>query len=169
MSRLVFGYFILKTAMHVFEISPRKSIGPVHLGASRSAVRQALADMGFVLENSHGRSDYFCAACLQVEYSDEGVAQFIGISGGSEISFTYKGVDVFSIAATELFSLIAAADCSGSHEFNQYEYCFANQIITLWDADEQYDRQGGEEREVWGQVGIGSEQYLSAVEMLRQS
>lgn len=155
--------------MNVFEISPRKSIGPVHLGVSRSAARQALAEMGFPLENSHGRCDYFCAACFQVEYSDDGNVQFIGASGCSEISFTYKGVDVFSIAAAELFSLIAAADGSGSHEFNPYEYCFANQIMTLWDADEQYDCQGGEEREVWGQVGIGSEQYLSAIGALRQS
>lgn len=154
--------------MRRFEISPRESIGPACLGASREAVREALANSGFALEDSYGRSDYFCAACIQLEYSLEGFVQFIGVSGSAEISFTYKGIDVFSTAATELFSFMAAADDSGPHVFDRYEYCFPNQILTLWDADEQYDRQGGEEREVWGQIGIGSEEYVAAVEDLHQ-
>jgi hypothetical protein len=63
--------------------------------------------------------------------------------------------------------MVAAAD-SGPHVFDRYEYCSPNQILTLWDADEQYDRQGGEEREVWGQIGIGSKEYVAAVEGLHQ-
>lgn len=79
-----------------------------------------------------------------------------------------RGVDVFSISATELFSLMAASDDSGPHEFDRYEYCFPNQILTLWDADKQYDRQRGEEREVWGQVGIGNDAYLAAIEAIEK-
>ncbi|EPJ81519.1 hypothetical protein CFII68_18785 [Pseudomonas sp. CFII68] len=44
---------------------------------------------------------------------------------------------------------------------------FPNQILTLWDADEQYDRQGGERREVWGQVGIGTNAYMAAIRAIK--
>lgn len=63
--------------------------------------------------------------------------------------------------------MVAAAD-SGPHVPVRYENCFPNQILTLRDADEQYDRQGGEEHEVWGHIGIVSEKYAAAVEGLYQ-
>ncbi|MCK9740495.1 hypothetical protein [Pseudomonas syringae] len=63
---------------------------------------------------------------------------------------------------------MAASDDSGSHEFDRYEYFFPNQILTLWDADEQYDRQGEEELEVWGQVGIGNDAYVAAIEAIEK-
>ena len=70
---------------------------------------------------------------------------------------------MFSLSAGELFSLIASTDDSGAHEFTDSEYLFPGQIITLWDADEQYDRQGNETRPVWAQVGIGNSAYAEAI------
>jgi hypothetical protein len=154
--------------MPVFEILPLEAIGPARLGASRAAAREAMAVNGFPLEQSYGRVDYFCEASIQLEYGPGDEVQFIGVSGNSQLNFTFRGVDVFAISATELFSLIAASDDSGLHEFDRYEYCFPNQILTLWDADEQYDRQGGEEREVWGQVGIGNDAYVAAIEAIEK-
>ncbi|RON91846.1 hypothetical protein [Pseudomonas fluorescens] len=151
--------------MPVFEILPLEAIGPARLGASRTAAREAMSACGFQLEWSNGRLDYFCKASIQLEYGPSDEVQFIGVSGNSQLNFTFKGVDVFAISAAELFSLMAASDDSGPHEFDRYEYCFPNQILTLWDADEQYDRQGGEEREVWGQVGIGNDAYAAAIAM----
>ena len=60
---------------------------------------------------------------------------------------------------------MAVSDASGPHEFGRYEYCFPNQILILWDADEQYIRQDGEEDEVWGQVGIGNDAYVAVIAM----
>jgi hypothetical protein len=62
---------------------------------------------------------------------------------------------------------MATSDDSGSHEFDRYEYRFPNQILTLWDADEQYDHQGGEGREVWAQVGIGNHAYMAAIDAIK--
>jgi hypothetical protein len=149
--------------MPVFEVLPLEAIGPVRLGVSREAAREAMSVNGFPLEHTNGRLDYFCESSIQLEYGTGDEVQFIGVSGHSRLKFMYRGVDVFAVSATELFSLMAESDDSGSHEFDRYEYCFPTQILTLWDADEQYDRQGGEEREVWGQVGIGNEVYLAAV------
>ncbi len=75
-------------------------------------------------------------------------------------------MDVFSLEASELFSLVTAADGSGPHEFTASEYLFPGQIITLWDADEQYDRRGGETRPVWAQVGIGNPAYVEALSLI---
>ena len=42
------------------------------------------------------------------------------------------------------------------------------QIVTLWNADEQYDQRRGGERIVWGQVGLGNDAYLRAIEALER-
>ncbi|WP_139213161.1 hypothetical protein [Pseudomonas kilonensis] len=61
-------------------------------------------------------------------------------------------------------------DGSSQHseaKINPLFLMFPNQILTLWDADEQYDRQGGERREVWGQVGIGTSAYMAAIRAIK--
>jgi hypothetical protein len=152
--------------MLVFEISPLSAIGPVQLGASRAAAREAMSTIGFPLEHSYSGVDYFCESCMQLSYGPADEVCFIGVSANPQINFTFKGVDVFALPATDLFSLMSALDDSGPHHFTSYEYCFPNQILTLWDADEQYDRHGGETRKVWAQVGIGSAAYVAAIDAL---
>lgn len=152
--------------MPVFEIFPLSAIGPVRLGASRAVAREAMAANGFPLENSYGGADYFCESCMRLSYGPDDEVCFIGVSYNPQINFTFNGFDVFALPATELFSLMAALDDSGPHVFNSYEYCFPNQVLTLWDADEQYDRHGGETREVWAQVGIGNAAYVVAIDAL---
>jgi hypothetical protein len=154
--------------MTVFVISPLEAIGPVQLGTTRAMARQAMSAMGFPLEHSYNGVDYFCDSCMQLSYGPSDEVWFIGASGSLELKFMFKGVDVFSLSATEVFSLMAASDKSGPHDFTSYEYLFPNQILTVWDADEQYDRQGGETREVWAQVGIGNGAYLAAVHALEK-
>lgn len=152
--------------MHEFEIEPHIGIGPVRLGASRSAVEEALASIGFPLENTHGAIDYFCEAAIQVEFDDQQRADFIGFSCHEAYSVFHLGVNVFDTPAQDLFALLAGRDGSGAHAFRDTEYCFPNQILTLWDADSQYDRLGGEQRVVWAQVGLGSSHYLEATRNL---
>ncbi|MCM2458955.1 hypothetical protein HGO40_00300 [Pseudomonas sp. CG7] len=149
--------------MQVFEILPLEAIGPVRLGAARATARQKMAAIGFPLEHSQDRIDYFCESCVQVSHGPNDEVSFIGVCGNPNVTFMFKGVDVFAHSATHVFSVMAASDNSGQHEFSSYEYLFPNQILTLWDADEQYDRQGGESREVWGQVGIGTSAYMAAI------
>lgn len=152
--------------MHIFEILPLEAIGPACLGATRLAAREAMAVSGFPLEKAHDRLDYFCDASVQLEYGTDEKVQFIGVSGNAKLRVIFRGVNVFNLPAAELFLLMASADDSGPHEFNSYEYCFPNQILTLWDADAQHDRNGGEARPIWGQVGIGNNAYLAAIEAI---
>ncbi|NWE12565.1 hypothetical protein [Pseudomonas yamanorum] len=153
--------------MLTFEIIPLDSIGPLKLGATRVEVREAMRAIGFPLESARKALDYFHHSCIQTESDADGNVQFIGISSSPEITVSYKGLDVYSIAAPELFSLLAEHDASGPHVYNTYEYLFPNQVITLWDADEQYDRQGEETRPVWAQVGIGNSTYVDAMKAIK--
>ena len=91
------------------------------------------------------------------------VSWFIGVSHHSSQDVFYQNTDVFDITAKTLFDLVASNDDSGSYEFSEYEYIFLNQILTLWDADELYDRKGGEQRVIWAQVGLGNSEYLRAI------
>lgn len=154
--------------MPVFEILPLEAIGPMRLGATRFVARQAMSEIGFPLEHSHDGVDYFCDSCVQLSYGLGDEFWFIGVSGNLQFTFMFKGVNVFSRSATEVFSLMAASDDSGPHDFTSYEYWFPNQILTLWNADEQYDREGEESREVWGQVGIGNGAYLAAIRAIKK-
>ena len=149
--------------MQELAITPHVGIGPILLGASRQAVRLAVVGIGFPLESSRKALDYFAQASIQVEYGDDDTVEFIGICYHRDFTVTYYGINVFDTVAPELFAAIAAREASGDSVFDPSEYVFPNQIITLWEADEQYDRIGGEERLVWAQVGVGNHRYLEAI------
>lgn len=151
----------------ILNIAPLQAIGPVRLGSSRTDAREALSAFGFPLEWSRGASDYFCDGSIQVECGPDDQVWFIGISASCRFTTHFQGKDIFSLSAMDIFSLVAAADHSGPHYFKPSEYLFPNQIIALWDADEQYDRQGNETRPVWAQFGIGNSSYAAAIAVIR--
>jgi hypothetical protein len=150
-----------------FKIEPHVGIGCIKLGAKRDDVRACLAANGFPYEMSRDSCDYFCLSAIQVDFDHDGCVQFIGISCEKSIIVTYKSINVFDIPAKELFSIMAANDNSGEHDFDECEFLFPNQILTLWEADFQYDMLGGWQRAVWGQVGLGNREYLDVCSKIR--
>lgn len=146
-------------------IKPLVSIGPFALGVLPPAARKAALDAGFALSHERIGSDYFAENGIQIEYHDGGMASFIGVSSDAvAYRLLYEGTDVFDTPAHVVFDLISARDGSGCHAFNRDEYLFPNQIVTLWEAEEQYDhirRKSSQRplRQIWGQVGIGSPGY----------
>ena len=149
----------MQTKTMNFEITPHIGIGAVKLGMSKEEIKTILGSSSY--SGSSNSSDYYFSNSFQIEFS-EGGADFIGISYSPEYVVLYQGKNVFDIEALELFELIAKNE-SGIHKYDSYEYLFPEQILTLWDADEQYVRIDGEERVIWAQVGIGSNSYLKAV------
>ncbi len=107
--------------------------------------------------------DYFCDASIQVEYEDDDTVSFVGVSSSAELTLNYEGVDLFDMDAKEVFALLASRDRSGDHQFSELEYVFPSQIVTLYEADTQYDYRMEETRPVWGQIGCGDQRYLSAI------
>ena len=149
-------------------ITPYQSIGPIKLGVSRPEMRKTLSESGLLFKSSRNKQDYFCNASIQVEYEEDETASFIGVRCHASYICFYNGVNVFDTPAEELFALMAAGEEQGSiHTFDSCEYTFPHQILTLWDADAQYDRLGGEVRPIWAQVGIGDARYLAATAKYR--
>ena len=144
-------------------IKPHESIGPIRLGVSRLEMQKVLSDYGLLFKCSRKMLDYFCDASIQIEYEADETASFIGVSFHASYTCSYKGKNVFDTPAEELFALMADGEEGRTNlTFNEHGYTFPTQILTLWDADPQYDRVGGEVRFIWAQVGIGDARYLAA-------
>lgn len=141
-----------------YEITPHVGIGTVKLGMSREEVKEALGAENY--NGSHRELDYYFDNSFQIEYADN-KADFIGVSYNKKYFVKYKGINVFNTRAEELFELISSSE-DQKHEYNPYRYIFPKQIVTLWEADEQYDKTGQESRPIWGQIGIGTPSYLHA-------
>ena len=142
-----------------YEINPHIGIGPVKLGMNREEVKEALGAENY--SGSNGEIDYYFNNSFQIEF-EENKADFIGISYHPNYTVTYNGVNVFDTKAKQLFELIALNEIE-KHEYDSSEYLFPYQIVTLWDADEQYDQISSQSRIIWAQIGIGTQSYLQAV------
>ena len=152
-----------------FAFVPHKGFGPAMLGSSRELAREAMAAAGFPLERTRKRSDSFCASSIQIECDDHGLVDFIGVAYSPRFIATYRDVEVFRVPAEQLFQLIAEADSSDTDTFNRSGYRFPGQVMTLWEADSQYDYLGNESKAVWAQVGIGSASYAAAIARMKGS
>jgi hypothetical protein len=153
---------------HQFDIMPHVGIGPVALGATPEAVEAAVGTLERALPRfDKGRTTrcYFETA-LQVSFGISGLVEFIGVSDSMSLLCLYEGRDVFDLPGTALFALIASREQGGGHTYDPSEYLFPDQILTLYEAAEQYDRRGGGSRPVFGQVGVGNAEYLSAVQAI---
>lgn len=140
-----------------FEIIPNVGAGPILLGMSRDEVKNILGKTYH--SGSSKNSEYYFKNSIQVEFL-EGKADFIGLSYSRDYVVTYLGNNVFNTEATELFTIISKQE-KEIHKYDSYEYLFPEQVITLWDADEQYDYIGNGVRNIWAQVGVGSLSYLN--------
>lgn len=148
-------------------LTPHIGIGPMRLGAKREEIRAALAGIGCPLRTARDSMDHFEGASIQVEYEDDGTASFIGVSSHLDVALFFAGEDLFDKEAEEVFALVAGHDHSGAHQFSRFGYIFPEQIVTLYEADPQYDRRGGEVRSVWAQIGCGDTRYKDTILKIR--
>lgn len=150
-----------RTPVHL-PIVPRAGLGPFLLGSPRAQVRQAMAAIGLPLEYEKPSLDRTCASSLEFEYDKNGKLWFVGASYDARIHVTYLGQHVFDLEARELFDLINSQE-SVPLAYNPDDLKFDSQIVTLWEAETQYDALGDESRPVWAQVGLGNQAYADAV------
>ncbi|MGJ8638269.1 MAG: hypothetical protein ACSHYA_02655 [Opitutaceae bacterium] len=150
-----------------FEIIPLKRIGPIQLGVTRDELRSELESSGLSLSSEEKNMDYFEDNAIQVEYT-KGTVSFIGVAADESIELIYMDTDLFDIDSMEAFKLIERGE-QGTHEYVDTEFLFPDQIMTLWEADTQYDEKGNESRKVWGQIGLGDSRYLEYCQKLESN
>ncbi len=148
-----------------FELVPHVGAGPLRFGMSRADVRTTMSRLGFALDNELLTLDHFCESAIHTEYAD-GSLSFIEFWCHERTVPRYRGTDVFSVTAEELFTIIAGFEDRGPHAYDPSEYLFPEQIISLWAADPQYDCRTRQTRIVWGTVAVGDARYLQAASAL---
>jgi hypothetical protein len=150
-------------------ITPGNGVGPIRFGMSREAARAAMAEIGMTLARARKRVDFFGDEnSIQAEYIDD-TASFIGVSCGEQFSCSIYDVDPFDTLAEDLFRLLAKRDGTDVVTYNTTEHCFRTTVVTLYEADEQYDHRGGQRRQVWSQIGVGDARYLAAIDAIGAS
>jgi len=150
--------------MKELTITPLIGVGPLVLGKNQDWCRSALKAFGFPVTSSRRFIDRADDGCIALEYDESWNLQHIGLAVSEHFIARYEGVDVFDIAAPELFAKIAQKEKTGDHVYDPSEYVFRGQIISLWEADEQYDRRRGETRPIYGSFGVGNQVYLNAID-----
>lgn len=143
-------------------IRPHEGIGPVQFGMGRPEVAAELKRIGLSLSHSTETSDRFAENSLMVEYTD-GTVSFVEVSASPILCGSFQGRDVHSVPAPELFALFAAGE-STACGYCPEEFLFPDQILALWEADEQYNLVSGASFPVFGAVGAGDARYLEAVQ-----
>lgn len=151
---------------------PHDGAGPLKLGMTRDALRQAARAAGLAPGAEHPDSDDFADEAIQVDYDSAGRVLFIGIASGSPaVGATWRDAPVSDTAAEDLFRMVAAGEGAGLHDFDPDGFLFPRQIVRLWSADEQHDlirrRSGGPLRRIWSQIGLGTPAYRAQVERMR--
>lgn len=149
-----------------FEIEPHVGIAPIRFGMSRADVVWEMTKIGGgnPVAKSNGIDCFFNNA-FQVSYRD-GTVEFIEVYNEPDHTFILAGLDVFDAPADQLVARLEALDSVDSELSDKCSYCFSNLIVSLWEADEQYDRKGGETRPIFGAVGIGDDRYLAAIQQI---
>ena len=125
-----------------------------------------MSQLGHEPSLSRETQDLYIENSVQVEFDTEEGASFIGLAPHPTIKVVYRGMDVFSRPAEEVFAFIQKHEGMDPAAYDPEGYLFTEQIITVWNADEQYDI-NGERFPVWGQVGIGNTAYAAAMQKYR--
>jgi hypothetical protein len=113
---------------------------------SRSALtvlhaRALMESLGFAISHSRDGMNYYDDNSIQLDFFDDNVLHFIGFAHSSNFSVSYCDNDPFNCDARALFQRIVANEPT-EIPFNEYDPFFPSQIISLWDAQEQYDYKG---------------------------
>ncbi|MCP4360701.1 MAG: hypothetical protein GY796_22055 [Chloroflexi bacterium] len=145
------------------ELTPGQGCLPIRLGILRQFSRIEMENIGLPPADSHGSLDYYHNNSIQIAFDDDDRSSFIGIATDKEIELLFRGHDLFKMPAREVFNIISKFETDNSVEFNEDGCIFPGQIITLWEADDQYDWYTDGTTETWGQIGVGSETYLKAI------
>ena len=143
-------------------LEPGVGILPIKLGMTRDEVAAALKTIGIMTRSAeHAATDYYFENAIQIEFTD-GTASFIGIASDRDIELVFQGASILQSPARDVFKRIAAAE-GGTHKYDVNGKVFRRLIVTLWEAEEQYDRIN-EAVPVYGQVGLGDARYLAGVD-----
>ena len=150
--------------LHTYEILPRRSAGPVHLGMSREEARVA---MGGPPQKSFPKRphypveiDSYHEASFRIFYDgDEPKVNYVEMSAKGEVDAVFRGVHVFQTKASELIAIVSETDHFDDQDPELgYSYIFPTLDLAFWRPmlpDDEPDC------EFFQAVGTGTEGYYA--------
>lgn len=154
-----------------YEVLPHEGIGPVRLGMSRDAAREAMERAGVPLPPVHLgtlRDDYHHAG-FQVSYDASGMVEYIELYRGEPFTTLYRGVDVFTTPADEMVALVAE---TAPYDPDEAElgltYLFPALDLSLWrpvtpeDCEEEDQPDEYDCGRVFTTIGVGRRGYFAS-------
>jgi len=151
-----------KMTKTVFNILPNVGAGELVLGTSRATSQSTLKRLGFTLSKTRDNMDYYDDNSIQLDYFNDDVLHYIGFAHSPNFEVVYNHVDPFDTDAAKLFELINVNETTAI-PYNDYDPLFPTQIISLWNAQEQYDYNGEHQRPVFATFSIGDQHYLNDI------
>lgn len=152
--------------MKIIELIPKKGIEYINFGMTRDEVRSIMISK-YKAGSPHKRNEetecYF-ENSLQFSFEEDDTLSFIEISSYPPIAVKILGINTWEIDGKELLKLLKKKD-NMNEEISEggYNPIFKENIITLYELDEQYDVIGEFKGEKWGAIGIGDSRYYEAV------
>jgi len=155
----------------VYDVVPHEGIGPVRLGMTREAAREAMERAGVLLPPVQGEPsrDVYHDAGFQVSYDTSGTVEYIELSRGAPFVARYRGVDVFTAPADELVALVAETAPYDPHDPELgYTYLFAALDLSLWrpelpeDCEEEDEPDEHDCGRVFSTMGVGRPGYYAS-------
>lgn len=155
--------------MRIIELIPKVGIEHIKFGMTRADVRSIMIakyDAGYPEERNDETECYF-ENSLQFSYENDDTLSFIEISSYPPIGVKILGINTWEIDGKELLELLKEKDTMNEKiSEGGYNPIFQDNIITLYELDEQYDVVGGFKGEKWAAIGIGDSRYYKSVCMI---
>jgi hypothetical protein len=153
-----------------FTIEPHRGIGPVSFGMTRDEVVAAMRRSGGGPPRARSaETDCFFGSAFQVSFGNADRVDFIEIASSLPHVVLLFGQDVLDTPADELLALVRQFDRPDKElSHPPQSYIFPKLILSLWGRDSQYDHKGGQQRPMFGAVGVGGPTYLEAVRAIRR-
>ena len=155
--------------MIIIELIPKKGIEHINFGMTRDEVRSIMVSKynAGTPEKRNDETECYFENSLQFSYEDDETLSFIEISSYPPIAVRILGINTWEIDGKELLELIKQNDTMNEQiSEGGYNPIFQENIITLYELDEQYDVIGEFKGEKWGAIGIGDSRYYESICMI---
>ena len=152
--------------MITVEFIPRRGIRHIDFGMSRAKVKELMKSKynAGKPESKGEDTDCYFENSLQFSFEKDDTLSFIEVYSPPPVRVILLGINTWEIPGEELFNMLSKVDVmnetiseGGSNPI------FQNNIITLWELDEQYDALGGHKMKKWGSIGIGDHRYYQQI------
>lgn len=154
----------------IVELKPKVGIDEIKFGTPRDIVRKILEKDYKCYDITHRdhNIDMYFQNMLGFEYADDNTLSYISVSAPPPIYLKLLGINTWEISGEVLLNKLKEIDKIDKDSFEwESNPIFVNNIITLYEMDEQYDRIGNYSVAKWAAIGIGDERYYKSIKEIQ--